>query len=108
MSQTRRATLVAVLQGTNGYSINELNAMNAVGGVTDFLNNAQSAGLTHTELADKLIAFKTGGGAGLANAIRDITDYGFTSKSTSDACNDAVAEAKAAVLQALDALNAVT
>jgi hypothetical protein len=69
---TRRETLVAVLRGTNSYSLSELNAMNAI--VGDFLTVAEDKGVTHTALADRLVAFKQNGGSGLANAIREITE----------------------------------
>jgi len=70
---TRRETLVAVLRGTNNYSLSQLNAMNKVSGVQNFLEQADAVGITHKELADRLVAFKKGGGSGLANAIYAIT-----------------------------------
>src|SRR3990170_6750021 len=71
---TRRETLVAVLRGTNNYSLKLLNATYAVKGVKAFLNDAESRGISNIELADRLVAFKTGGGSGLANAIVALTN----------------------------------
>lgn len=69
MSNTRRQTLVAVLRGTNGYSLSELNAMYAVPGVQDFLVEAESRGISHKALADALVAFKKNGGSGLQTSL---------------------------------------
>jgi hypothetical protein len=106
MSQTRRETLVAVLQGTNNYSINELNAMNDI--VGDFLTQAENAGESHKSLADKLVAFKDNGGAGLANAIAAITGNGFGSSDANDEFSEALAQAKTALEEAIRALDAVS
>lgn len=105
MSNTRRETLVAVLRGTNGYSLSELNAMNAI--VGDFLPEAESRGLSHTALADRLVAFKTDGGNGLANAI-DAIRISFTDVAPATSCEDAVAAAKVALSAAQAALDAVS
>lgn len=105
MSQTRRETLVAVLRGTNNYSLGELNAMNAIVGT--FLTDAEDRGISNTELADRLVAFKTGGGTGLSNAIVKLTKE-FSAPSAQDACKAAVEQAKAALSQAQAALEAVS
>ena len=109
MSQTRRETLVAVLQGTNNYSISELNAMNDI--VGDFLTQAENAGESHKSLADKLVAFKMNGGSGLANAIAAITGSGFDGFGSSDAnaeFSEVLQQAKTALEEAIRALDAVS
>ena len=107
MSNTRRQTLVAVLQGTNGYTLAELNAMNKVKGVNAFLQDAEARGISHTALADRLVAFKTNGGSGLADAIVSITGD-FTAPEATDSCKAAVEQAKVALAQAIAALDAVS
>ena len=105
---TRRVTLVNVLRGGNGYSLAELNAMNAVKGVGAFLTRAASLDISNTALADALVAFKAGGGVGLANAISDITAQW---DAPTDPCapeNAAIEQAKQALLSAYNALDAVS
>jgi hypothetical protein len=73
MTMTRRETLVAFLQEDNGFSEALLKAAFAVPGCAGFLTQAQSLGLTNEELAERLVAFKQGGGSGLQAAIETIT-----------------------------------
>lgn len=106
---TRRETIVAVLRGTNGYSIGELNAAYAVPGVQAFLTAAEQRGITNGDLAEQLEAFKASGRSGLQNAITAITAENFGATSAkSDACVAAVESAKAALKQAQAALDAVS
>jgi hypothetical protein len=93
---TRRETLVKFLQGDNGFSASQLEAAFAVPGTTAFLTEAQSRGITNAELADRLVAFKKGGGCGLQNAIESITQEWNAPA--------VVEDPKAAVYTALDAL----
>ena len=91
---TRRETLVKYLQGSNSFTAEMLKAAFAVPGTTEFLTEAQNRGISNTELADRLVAFKKGGGCGLQNAIESITSE----------WNTPAVDPKAAVYSALDAL----
>ncbi len=97
---TRRQTLVAVLEGTNGYSLAQLNAMYAVKGVDTFLGFVESRGISHTELATRLRDFKANGGSGLANAITQLTNELNAPTAPTDPC----ADMREAVLAAANAL----
>lgn len=72
MSATRRETLVTILNGGTP-SLERVNATFAVPGTQEFLNLAQSRGLSNSDVVDRLVAFKAAGGSGLANAIASIT-----------------------------------
>lgn len=112
MAKTRRQTLVAVLKGTNGYSIGELNAMNAVPGVQEFLRDAEARGISHTGLAGALVNFKRRGGSGLANAMRAIGESWVQADAPPvDPCADqkaALAQAETALQEALKAVQAAS
>lgn len=70
---TRRATMVAYLREADGFTSGQLSAALAVPGVSEFLTRAQKEGVSNEEVADRLVAFKEGGGSGLQNAIKSIT-----------------------------------
>lgn len=81
--------------------------MQAVKGVSEFLIRAASLGITNTQLADRLVAFKTNGGSGIASAVAAITKEWDTPApavtTAKDDCKDTVVK----VLQAaIDTLNA--
>lgn len=103
MSQTRRQTLVTVLNGGTP-TPGELHAMNAVEGVQDFLALTASRGLTGSEVVDRLVAFKTEGGSGLANAIEVIANKLVDGESADAGCGERLEAVRAALQAALDAI----
>lgn len=86
---TRRETMVKYLRGNNGFTPSELSAAFAVTGVSAFLTEAQNQGIDNESLADRLVAFKAAGGAGLANAIQSISKE-FVVSTPDSKCNEAV------------------
>lgn len=103
---TRRETLVQVLRGKNGYSLTTLNETLAVEGVTEFLAEAQALGISNTDLADRLVAFKQGGGSGLANAIVAIRAEFSDTNGGSVECQDELASIKSDLEAVLGRVNA--
>ena len=93
---TRRQTLVLVLQGGNGYTPAQLKDTFDVPGVQEFLADAAARGISSASLADRLVAFKKGGGSGLANAIASISAE-FNSTVATGNCEDTLAAIKAQV-----------
>lgn len=91
---TRRETMVAYLRGENGFSSKQLAAAFAVPGVTEFLTEAQTRGISNADLATELVNFKLNGGVGLQNAIESITAT----------WNKPAVDPKVAVYSAIDAL----
>lgn len=100
---TRRQTLVAFLRGENGFDGALLKAAFAVPGVTDFLATAQSRGISNSDLADALVAFKSNGGTGLQNAVQSITAAWAAQDSPQVAETDGRSEAIQAALSAFEA-----
>lgn len=105
MGQTRRETLVSVLQGTNGYSLSELNAMNAISTVSGFLSRVEAEGISHTALAERLVAFKHDGGSGLSNAIKAITCELDNPVNNADAVKSAVSAIQAGLTALVKAVS---
>jgi len=97
---TRRVTLVRYLRGENGFDEVQLKAAFAISTTAGFLTQAQTLGISNGDLADRLVAFKTAGGSGLANAIELITAE--FNASNEPECNEQLQ----GILDQLDALRA--
>ena len=104
MSQTRRETLVTVLNGGTP-TVSALHAMNAVPGVQDFLALAEARGLSSADVVDRLVAFKAAGGSGLQDAIGLISAQLVGDETIDADCQDRLDAIRSALQTALDALD---